>query len=149
MKKQTGFVKNVIITLFLLCLISSIHAQTSVDAETERPAIENRLNQYSKYLLAGDSVSLAAMYATDGMMGCAEGAEILSFTGRWVRSAIKGDTRHVTFKSTTLTTDGELLVETGKAEGRSDSGELKYTFRYLVVWKKEDGFWKLYRDIGL
>jgi hypothetical protein len=76
---------------------------------------------------------MAAMYASDGMMGCSKGLDILSFTGRWVRNSIQNKTRHVTFKTVTLTSDGELLVETGTAEGRNDSGELKYTFRYLVV----------------
>jgi ketosteroid isomerase-like protein len=69
--------------------------------------------------------------------------------GGWIRNGIKGDARHVLFKTTTLTADGELLSEIGTAEGRSDNGELKYSFRYLVVWKKENGIWKLYRDVGL
>jgi ketosteroid isomerase-like protein len=55
----------------------------------------------------------------------------------------------VVFKTSSLTADGELLSEIGTAESRSDQGELKYTFRYLVVWKKESGTWKLYRDVAL
>jgi len=132
------------------------HAQTAdeiktklIDVEKEKPFIEMRLFQYSKYLLEGDSVSLAAMYASDGKVGCAKGNEILSATGNWVRSAIQNDTRHVLFKSNIISADGDLLIESGTAEGRNDKGDLKYTFRYLVVWKKENGIWKLYRDITL
>jgi ketosteroid isomerase-like protein len=111
--------------------------------------IERRLDEYSKYLLAGDSVSLAAMYAENAAIGCKKGPEILAAMGGWVRSGIKNNSRHVAFKTSSLTADGELLSEIGTAESRSDQGELKSTFRYLVVWKKEDGTWKLYRDIAL
>lgn len=142
--------------LGLFCGMSAIMAQPSdeikqvvIDAEKERPVIENLINQYSTCLLEGDSVSIAAMYASDGMMGCQKGPEILSSAGSWIRNGIKNDSCHVTFKTVTLTADGELLVEKGIGEGKSDKGESKYTFRYLVVWKKEDGVWKLYRDIGL
>lgn len=150
--------------LFALILFSGnvyfapeLHAQTSeyqkgtssIDIEKERLVIENLDSQYAKYLLEGDSAAIAAMYASDGMMGCKTGDEILSFAGSWIRNGIKNDSRHVSFKTTTLTADVDLLIETGTAEGRSDAGELKYTFRYLVVWKKEDGTWKLYRDFGL
>lgn len=123
--------------------------QASSDAKKERPVIERLVNQYAQYLLEGDSAAIAAMYASDGMIGCKKGPDILAAAGSWIRSGIKNDSRHVTFKTLTLNADGDLLIETGTAEGRSESGELKYAFRYLVVWKKEDGTWKLYRDIGL
>ena len=143
------FEKTLLISFGLLCQISVTHAQTTVDVEKERPQIEALGKLYSKHLLEGDSVSVAAMYASDGMMGCKKGTEILSSAGSWIRNGIKNDSRHVTFKINTLTADGEFLIETGSAEGRSETGELKYTFSYVVVWKKEDGVWKLYRDIGL
>jgi len=145
-------------TLFAFLFASAgLFAQTSadtkpvsgIDVQKERPVIESMDVLYSKYLLEGDSVGIASLYASDGMMGCKTGDEILSFAGSWIRRGIKNDSRHVTFKITTLTADGDLLIETGTAEGRSDAGELKYTFRYLVVWKKENETWKLYRDFGL
>lgn len=145
-------------TLICISIFSGnvyLQAQTSADTEVHnhienmRLVIESRTALYSKYLLDGDSVSIAAMYAKDGSIGCSNGNEILSSAGKWIRSSIKNDSRHVSFKTDTLNTDGELLIETGTAEGRNDKGELKYTFRYLVVWKQEDGTWKLYRDIGL
>ena len=122
---------------------------TAAEVAELRPIIESRIALYSRYLLEGDSVSIAAMYAADGMMGCARGEKIISKVGEWVRDGIKNDSRYVIFKTVTLNADGELLIETGVAEARSDTGELKYTFRYLVVWKNEKGVWKLYRDFGL
>jgi ketosteroid isomerase-like protein len=150
------YIKTILICTILFNVNTFIQAQNTdeekqvvLNVEKERPVIENLIKQYSKYLLAGDSVSIAAMYAKDGSIGCKKGPEILSAAGSWIRSGIKNDSRHVTFKTTTLTADGDLLIETGVAEGRNEYGELKYTFRYLVVWKMENGKWKLYRDIGL
>lgn len=133
----------------LFCWVSAIQSQTTLDVERERPMIETRLREYSTYLLHGDSVSIAGMYAVDGTIGCKKGPEILAAAGGWIRSGVKNDSRHVTFNIVTLTGNGDLLIESGNAEGRSDKGELKYAFRYVVVWKNENGIWKLYRDVGL
>ena len=147
------FNKFVFITLFATASIlgsnTVLKAQTTIDAEKERHAIESRDAEFSKYILEGDSVALANMYTKDAQFGTLKGAEIPPALGRWVRNAIKNDSRNVSFKTNTLTADGELLIETGIGEIRSNAGELKSSFHYLVVWKKEEGVWKLYRDIGL
>ena len=157
MKKPHSTISLILISILVLYCNSVVIAQTT-DSDSSltaaevaelRPIIESRDALYAKYLLDGDSVSIAEMYASDGMMGCARGEEIISKAGEWIRSGMKNDSRHITFKTVTLNADGDLLIETGTAEARSDAEELKYTFRYLVVWKNEDGVWKLYRDFGL
>jgi len=140
---------KILISLVFLCLVSLSHAQNMVDAEKERPVIESRDKEFSKYIFEGDSIALANMYTKDAQFGTLKGAEIPPALGKWIRDAIKNDSRNVTFKTVILTADGELLIETGTGEVRSDAGQLKSTFRYLVVWKKEDDIWKLYRDVGL
>ncbi len=149
MKYAMNRSKKILLCFALFGSFSMCFAQNTVDTEKERPVIESRDKEFSKYILEGDSVALANMYTKDAQFGTLKGAEIPPALGKWIRNAIKNDSQHVTFNTLTLTADGELLMETGTAEGRSDKGELKYTFRYLVVWKKEDGVWKLYRDIGL
>lgn len=133
----------------LICWVSALQSQTTLDVERVRPMIETRLREYSAYLLHGDSVSIAGMYSINGTIGCKKGPEILAAAGSWIRSGVKNDSRHVTFKVVTLTGNGDLLIESGNAEGRSEKGELKYAFRYVVIWKNENGSWKIYRDVGL
>jgi ketosteroid isomerase-like protein len=150
-------ISSIIISLIVLNFNSIVIGQTmepdsllsAEDVAELTPIIENRVTLYAKYLLEGDSVSIANMYAKDGMLGCSRGEEIISKVGKWIRSDIENDSRHLTFKTITNNADGDLLIQTGTAEARSDAGELKYTFRYLCVWKNEDGVWKLYRDFGL
>ena len=157
MKKSRSTISLILTSILVLYCNSIVISQTaksdsSLSAEEIaelRPIIESRDALYAKYLLEGDSVSIASLYAKDGMMECSSGEEIISKAGQWIRSGIKNDSRHFSFKTVTLNADGDLLIETGTAEARSDAGDLKYSFRYLVVWKEEDGVWKLYRDFGL
>ena len=156
MKNPPFLGKTIFLMVFFIVCMSVIYAQEStdqnpspIDVQKERPHIESLNSQYAKYLLEGDSVSIAAMYAKNGKIGDKKGSEILSAVGKWIRNGIKNDSRHITFKTVTLNADDDLLVETGKAEARNEKGEFKYKFRYLVVWKKEDGIWKLYRDVPL
>ena len=157
MKNLRSLIGLIITSILIIYCNSIVFAQTmepdsspsAMDVAELRPIIENRVALYSKYLLEGDSVSIAEMYASDGTLWCARGEEIISKVGKWIRSDIENDSRHLTFKTITNTVDGDLLIQTGTAEARSDAGELKYTFRYLCVWKNEDGVWKLYRDFSL
>jgi ketosteroid isomerase-like protein len=41
------------------------------------------------------------------------------------------------------------LIELGTVETMDMDNNLKSTGKYLVVWKQEDGEWKIYRDIGM
>ena len=149
MKKYISPIEFSLLSLAFLLIYCSVQAQTTVDTEMERPVIERRDAEFSKYILEGDSVALANMYTKDAQFGTLKGAEIAPALSRWVRNAIKNDSRNVTFKTSTLTADVELLIETGTGEIKSEAGVLKSSFHYLVVWKKEEGVWKLYRDIGL
>jgi ketosteroid isomerase-like protein len=50
-------------------------------------------------------------------------------------------------KTTDVWGDGDLLAEEGTASLFDQKGvELDHA-KYLVVWKKEDGKWKLFRDM--
>lgn len=157
MKKLNSKIRPLLILIIFLSFNAEITAQsaefssvpTPADIEKMKPVIESRDKQFSAYFLAGDSSALANMYTTDAQFGTVKGPEILPALGSWIRNSIKNDTRHLTFKINTLNGDGEFLIETGTAETRNDKGDLKYSSRYLVVWKQEDGSWKLYRDIGL
>lgn len=75
--------------------------------------------------------------------------EILSALGKWIRNGIKNNARNVQFTTTDLFGNSEFLFETGIVETRDDNMNVKSKGKYVVVWKKENGQWKLFRDIGL
>lgn len=106
--------------------------------------IESRLREYETHLQNGDSISLGNMYM--------ENAEIIPTTvgkenitkafGSSIRHGIKG----ANFKTTHLWGNDQLLVEDGTGAWLYEDGKIAASGRYLLVWKKDDGKWKILRD---
>jgi ketosteroid isomerase-like protein len=123
-------------------------AQT-IDLKIARSKIEALDKKFSKDFYNGDSLALANCYSNDARFGSLKGKEILSAWGRNIRNSIKDSTRNLLFTTTALTGDSDYVVELGNYEEKNDKNELKNRGKYLVVWKQENGEWKIYRDIGL
>jgi ketosteroid isomerase-like protein len=111
--------------------------------------IEEANRNFSDLLAKGDSIGLANCYSMDAkMMGPNEPATV----GRKnIQTAIAGlmnagvvrlalTTTDVWGTEALLAEEGELTVAT-KDKKQIDKG------KYLVLWKKEDGKWKLFRDL--
>ena len=147
MKKQT------LLYLFILFSISTIFGQSSeqekIDLVKARAIVDSLDKQFSKYFFEGDSLALYNMYAKGAYFGTSKGKDILSSWGRQIRYSIENDMPHLIFITTSLTTDNEFLFELGKYQMKDSKGNLKGEGKYLLVWKQEDGQWKIYRDMGL
>jgi ketosteroid isomerase-like protein len=121
----------------------------TIDIQKARAIIESIDKQFAQDYFNGDSIALAAHYTNDAQFGCLKGKEILSYWGRSIRNSIKNNTRNLAFTTTTLTADSDFLIEVGVYEIKDEQNNLRSKGKYLVVWKQENGDWKLYRDIGL
>lgn len=137
----------------ILCLNKNSAAQPGdhpmVGIEEAKIIVSGIIKQFADYFEQGDSIALAAMYTKDATLGSAHGKEIPAAIGGMIRSSIKNNSQHITYTSTSITVDGEFIVEVGYAIGKDDKGNQKYKFKYLVVYKQEDGQWKLYKDMSL
>src|SRR5512138_405435 len=117
-------------------------------AETVRAAIEAANAAFSAAAAKGDAAALAAMYATDAMVMPAgsepvRGADaILKF---W-QSSLAG-IGGVTLKTVDLFDQGSTATEVGQYELRDKTGRAIDHGKYIVVWRKEAGKWKLLRDM--
>jgi len=60
---------------------------------------------------------------------------------------IRSGTRNMTFTTTDLTGCDDFLIETGYYEIKQNDSKVNKG-KYVVVWKQQNGEWKLYRDIG-
>lgn len=148
--------KLMIISSLVFFIQPSLSAQATetksnmaIDMQRARVLIENADQQFSKDYKEGDSLALAAHYAKDAEFGSLKGEEILAYWGKSIRNSIKNNARNLIFTTSSLTNDGEFIIELGTYELKDDQDVLKGTGKYLVVWKQEDGKWKIYRDIGL
>jgi len=129
--------------------ISSKSEAEQIDIENARNIIENLDKQFSQDYYNGDSVALAIYYSSDAKFGSLKGKDILSAWGGLIRNSIKDSTRNLLFTITAFTGDSDYMVELGNYEERDNKSELKKSGKYLVVWKQENGEWKIYRDMGL
>lgn len=96
----------------------------------------------------GDSIALASHYTSDAEMLLPgrlpiKGKDILATWSRWIRTG----SRDVTFVTTDVSGCDDLIVETGFVNTKEDDNTIEKQ-NYVVVYKKENGEWKLYRDIG-
>lgn len=153
MKKNCVIPTLIFVFATILCLNKNSAAQ-SVDrpihsVEEAKLIVSGLIKQFADYFEKGDSIALAAMYTKDATLGSAHGKEIPAAIGGMIRSSIKNNSQHITYTSTSINVDGEFIIEVGYAIGKDDKGNQKYKFKYLVVYKQEDGQWKLYRDISL
>ena len=146
-----------ILTLSLMFLLSSIiiascnqksnnHDMESkqTDLSVLEKEIELQLREFEKHLQQGDSIALGNMYLENAViMGSTVGREkIVKNFGSMIRDSITGSS----FKTTYLWGNDQLLVEEGTGIWSHRNGQIVGQGKYLVVWKKENGNWKILRD---
>lgn len=110
--------------------------------------IELRIQAYVGALKKGDATALGNLYTSD--------AQILnngrpSTIGREnitevFKNMIRDSVTSSGFTTTGLWGNDELLVEQGNGFFAHALGKWKSPGRYLLVWKKVDGEWKIFRD---
>ena len=145
------------ITLLISILIALISFTTCDQKVAERTAeseqvdisifekeIEQRIREYENHLRNGDSIALGDMYTEDAeIIPSTVGREnITKVFGRMIRDSITGSS----FKTTKLWGNDQLLVEDGTGVWSHENGTVVSNGRYLLVWKKDDGNWKILRD---
>jgi len=148
----------------ILVLASSLQAfskgygQTRINVNFQNMPLKKALKEIEKKsdyrFLYNDDMLLkndmpASLNTKDASLGSVKGKDIPSAIGSMIRSSIKNNSRNIIYRSTSISIDGEFIIEVGIAEAKDDQGNQKWISKYLVVYKQENGAWKLYRDIGL
>jgi ketosteroid isomerase-like protein len=144
---MTRFITLLFISIFIFSCEQKTKEKESnfeVDMSTFEKEIESRLREYEQHLKNEDSIALGNMYMED--------AEIIpSVVGRdnitkAFGKMIRGGTTGSSFKTTKLWGNEQLLVEEGTGTWYQTNGTAVGSGRYLLVWKKDDGQWKILRD---
>lgn len=123
-------------------------AVSEFNLSTAKAEIEEANKKFMALFAAGDTVGLANSYTIDakfmseGAPAVSGRANIQTDMSKIVRSGISGiDIRTENIYGTVdlIAEVGELTLFVGKKS--VDVG------KYIVLWKKEDGKWKMFRDI--
>ena len=115
-----------------------------VDLSVLEKEIESRLREYENHLRNGDSIALGEMYMENAEIipSTAGRDNIIRAFGSMIRDSITGSS----FKTTHLWGDDQLLVEDGTGTWYHTDGTAVGSGRYLLVWIKDNGEWKILRD---
>jgi ketosteroid isomerase-like protein len=115
-----------------------------IDLSVLEKEIESRLREYEYHLQNEDSIALGNMYLLEAeVIPTTVGREnITKVFGRMIRDSLTG----ARFKTVHLWGNSELLVEEGRGTWSYKNGEIVGSGRYLLVWQKDDGEWKILRD---
>ena len=122
--------------------------EKSFDLSKARAAIDEDNGKFMDEFKKGDSTALAAHYATDGMVlapntDAVKKDGLAALWGGLIRSGIK----ELKLTTTDIAGNDEMLSETGLYELYADNNKMVDKGKYVVVWKNENGSWKLFRDI--
>lgn len=114
-----------------------------------RAAIEEANSKFTALLAKGDAAGMAAMYATGAQVFPPNGDIVSGAPGiqqLW-QGVIDAGVKAAKFTTVDVTEGGDLASETGKYEMSGADGKAIDSGKYVVVWKREGGGWKILRDI--
>ena len=113
------------------------------DSAALRTEIETRLREYERLLQNRDSLALGDMYMEDAEIipSITGRVKITEALGAMIRDSITGR-----FTTTQIWGNHELIVEEGKGNWLKPGGVIAGRGKYLLVWKKDNGKWKILRD---
>ena len=143
--------------LFATLIVSSLVAcknstetKPAFDLANAKKEIEAANKNLMDVIAKGDSVGTAAAYSPDGAvmfnnMPSVNGTENLIKV--W-SSFINAGIRNIELTTVEVWGDENFLTEEGTFIIKSNEGAELDKGKYLVLWKKVDGKWKLHRDIS-
>lgn len=146
------FKKPLILTITILFLTTHIFSQTYIGKKKEINKILKNVENFSKYVMAGNYQKIAAAYTADGKI-FPTGRDVMEGTEA-LESYWKPSEGYKTLYHKVTPTEIRIIKKTaydyGYYEGESinPKGE-KSTWqgKYVIVWKKEGKEWKIYLDI--
>ena len=132
---------------FIVLLVCGTVSAADVSADF-KSAVESAAKEFSAAIAAKDPGRLGALYANDAIafppnQDMVKGKEAIQLFWKGLIDA--GMT--VKLEIVELEDEDDLGVEVGKFVINGPDGKTADQGKYVVVWKEENGTWKLYRDI--
>lgn len=135
----------------LIVTTTPLSGQILEGNEKDINTILDNISNFSQYYISADYEGLADSYAIDGKI-LPPGADIIegkeAIKKRWM---LPDGVRilHHKITPTEIKVIGDYAYDVGYYEGktlRKDQSEVSWKGKYLIVWIKEEGDWKIYAD---
>jgi len=156
MKKYCSFLLITCCMMYLAACTSAPNEKMPIakDAPTfdltkAKTWIESDNAKFVEEFKKGDSAGVASHYGSDAwlMMGGMEPVKKDGIAAAWGH-AMRMGVKDVKINTVDVTGNADLLAETGMYEVYGDNNKLLDKGKYVVVWKPENGGWKIFRDIS-
>ena len=137
--------KTSIVFFALAVLINTVTAQITRPVD---PGIIAANKVFMQAFAAG-ATTMGDLYSTDAQLLPPSGAMISGNTaiGPFWKGAFDSGVKKATLETMATEKAGDRIIETGQYTLAGADGTALDKGKYMVVWKKEGGNWKLYRDI--
>jgi len=117
--------------------------------EDVRGAVEGANRQFMATFGRGDAAATAALYTSNAQLfpvhsDIVSGQQAIE---QFWQGAMTAGIREVTLTTQEVEAQGNIAYEVGKYTLSGEGGKVIDTGKYVVVWKREQGQWKLHRDI--
>jgi ketosteroid isomerase-like protein len=126
-----------------------LSAPSVAEAQGPRMAIEAANARFSADFAKGDATALASYYTATGEAFPPNGEIVRgreAIAKLW-KGAMDAGMKAIKLTTLEVDTHGELAYEVGTYVAMGNDGKTLDSGKYVVVWKREGGGWKLHRDI--
>jgi uncharacterized protein (TIGR02246 family) len=144
-----SYLRQVILFVGFTAAMSMAAEPSMASLQEVRNAIASGNRAFAAALKKGDSAAIAAMYAS-GAKVMPSNSDVISGKDairRFWQGAIDSGIKSATLTAVDVEARSDLAVETGKYVMLGADGKKVDSGKYIVVWKRESGKWKLFRDI--
>jgi len=144
------FYHTLISVVVLMVVLAGIHCTPSkMDPVQLRSEIEAANGKFMDAVSKGDAAGLAGLYTDDGMLmppnaDFMKGGEAIQ---GFFQTLIDMGIQEITLESSEVEGYGDTAIEVGMFTLKTAEGQVVDKGKYIVIWKKVGGEWKLHRDI--
>lgn len=138
-------------SFFLLALVSVLVGfATAVSAQGDiRALIEASNKRWEKAVSRGDAAGIASLYTGTAKL-FPPNSKVVSgqkaITEYW-KGAIDSGFKAIKLTSLEVEAHGDTAYEVGKYTVPGEGGKVLDAGDYVILWKRNDGHWKMHRDI--
>lgn len=143
--------KKTLLILVIICLSTPSFSQSFSGPQKDIDSILKNITAFSKYYMEADYNGLANSYTKDGKI-LPPGPEIITgqeaIKQRWTLPEGVTILSHVV-EPVEITIVKDTAYDIGYYHGttrRKDGTEIAWKGKYMIIWKKIDGDWKIYAD---
>lgn len=144
------FYHTLISVVILMVVLFSIHCTPGqMDPVQLRSEIEAANGKFMDTVSNGDAAGLAGLYTDDGAVmpsnaDFVKGGEAIQ---GFFQTLIGMGIQEITLESSEVEGYGDTAIEVGTYALKGAEGQVLDKGKYIVIWKKVEGEWKLHRDI--